>query len=182
MWRLLSNKWYLELNSNALSSSWISKSNRLGVSSTRWRIRGLVFGLIRLDYGLVGVSLGVERSMTMALQTTCEGASLRGGNDWLFVRRGRFLSVGSSVAVTWAVFAWVSWSWVGKVTLGLWVLLVKTISINSIEVELDRVFFSKAIVGLVFVMNTVGAKCWVLTRGPKHSGAGETTVLNKIGS
>jgi hypothetical protein len=44
----------------------------------------------------------------------------------------------------------------------------------SLGEELARMlFFLGGIVGLAFVTQTVGAKYWVLTSGPQHSGADE---------
>jgi hypothetical protein len=60
------------------------------------------------------------------------------------------------------------------VTLGLFVVSEETISIGLAWVELDLVFFLGSIVGLVFIMNTLGAKCWILTHGPMHLGTSDT--------
>lgn len=58
--------------------------------------------------------------------------------------------------------------------MGLCVLSKETISIGLARVELDLVFFLGSIVGLVFIMNTLGAKCWILTHGPIHLGTSDT--------
>lgn len=50
--------------------------------------------------------------------------------------------------------------------MGLFVLSEDTISIGLARVELDLVFFLGSIVGLVFITNTLDAKCWILTHGP----------------
>jgi hypothetical protein len=62
------------------------------------------------------------------------------------------------------------WDFVGKTTLPLLALAARTTFVaSSSSEELVMVLFLGGIVGLVYVAQTVDAKCWVLIGGPTYS-------------
>jgi hypothetical protein len=124
------------------------------------------------NFDLVGVALGVEWGCSWSLGSTncmCEHFPL---GEWIFVARGRLVVGDWFVDGDGSGLCRVMWDLASEGHLAF--------AASSVGEELDLLLiFLVGIVGLVVEVDMVGAKCWVLTRGPKHSGAGETMVHDK---
>lgn len=112
------------------------------------------FFITQAKFGVVRVTLRVKMVMVESLWSACVDTSFRVG--WVISalwRGGMCFSFGGRPAMA---------------------------ASTGGRVECDWLFiFLGGIVGMVVKANMVGTKCWVLTHGPKHSGAGKATTVNK---
>lgn len=92
--------------------------------------------------------------------------------EWIFVARGRLVVGVWFVDGDGSGLCRVMWDLASEGHLAF--------AASSVGEELDLLLiFLVGIVGLVVEADMVGAKCWVLTRGPKHSVAGEMMAHDK---